>query len=89
MTHEDLWLTRRVGAPALSPDGRQAVFPVVEPAYDPDEQVSDLWIVATDGRSPPRRLTQSKAVESGVAWSRPFSSRTKKLWSRNVGVTGT
>jgi hypothetical protein len=31
ITHEDLWLMPRVGAPAVSPDGRFAVFSVVEP----------------------------------------------------------
>ncbi|MBP6513786.1 MAG: S9 family peptidase [Steroidobacteraceae bacterium] len=69
ITHEDLWLAKRVGAPAPSPDGRWVVFPVTDPAYNPDEVVSDLWIVPADGGAPPRRLTNSKAAESAVAWS--------------------
>jgi dipeptidyl aminopeptidase/acylaminoacyl peptidase len=69
ITHEDVWLMQRVGVPALSPDGRRAVFGVVEPAYDRKEQLSGLWLVATDGSTPPRRLTWSKEGESGVAWS--------------------
>jgi dipeptidyl aminopeptidase/acylaminoacyl peptidase len=60
---------KRLGAPVLSPDGRWAVLPVAEPAYDDKNQVSDLWIVPTDGSSEPRRLTSTKAGESGAAWS--------------------
>ena len=49
ITHEDVWLMKRVGAPVPSPDGRWVVFSLVEPAYDEKDQVSDLWIVPTDG----------------------------------------
>ena len=45
------------------------VFPVTQPAYDERDQTSDLWIVPADGSAPPRRLTSTKAAESGVAWS--------------------
>ena len=69
VTHEALWLMPRVGAPAPSPDGKWVVFSVVQPAYDERDQQSDLWMVATDGGAAPRRLTFTKAAESGVAWS--------------------
>ncbi len=69
ITHEDVWLMKRLGAPALSPDGRRAVLEVSDPAYDRNEQASGLWLVATDGSGPPRRLTWSKGIESGVVWS--------------------
>ena len=76
ITHEDLWLMRRVGAPAVSPDGKWAVFAVTEPSYDDKAQVSDLWIVATDPKATvgPRRLTGTAGGESGVDWS-PDSAR--------------
>lgn len=74
ITHEDVWLMKRVGAPVLSPDGTRVVFSVTEPAYDSKEQASDLWLAATDGTSPPRRLTHSRGAESGAAWS-PDGSR--------------
>ncbi len=67
-THEDIWLLKRVGAPVASPDGRWAVLSVTEPAYD-DTQSSDLWLVRTDGSAPPRRLTATRAGESGATWS--------------------
>ena len=69
ITHEDVWLLHRVGAPILSPDGKQAVFSVVEPSYDSAQTVSDLWLVPTDGSAPARKLTNSKAAESGAAFS--------------------
>src|SRR5688572_5971480 len=74
ITHELIWLMKRVGAPVPSPDGRWIVFPVIDPAYDEKDQVSDLWIVPADGSAKPRRLTFSKTGESGAAWS-PDSQR--------------
>jgi dipeptidyl aminopeptidase/acylaminoacyl peptidase len=64
-----MWMLKRVGAPVPSPDGKWVVFSLVEPAYDEKDQVSDLWIVTTDGSAKPRRLTSTKSGESGVAWS--------------------
>ena len=69
ITHEKLWLMKRVGAPEVSPDGKWAVFPVLEPAYEPDRESSDLWLVDTDGNAPPRRLTHTRAPEGSVTWS--------------------
>ena len=69
LTHESMWMLKRVGAPVPSPDGKWVVFSLVEPAYDDKEQISDLWIVPVDGSAKPRRLTSSKGGESGVAWS--------------------
>ena len=76
ITHEDLWLMKRVGAPSVSPDGRWAVFSVTETAYSEKDQVTDLWIVSTDtsSTSAPRRLTGTAGGESGVEWS-PDGSR--------------
>jgi dipeptidyl aminopeptidase/acylaminoacyl peptidase len=69
ITHESMWMMKRVGSPVPSPDGRWVVFAVSEPSYDPQRQVSDLWIVAADGGAEPRRLTATRGGESGVAWS--------------------
>ena len=69
ITHELLWMMKRVGEPVVSPDGRWVVVPVLEPSYEEDKEVSDLWLVPTDGRAPPRRITNTRAKESGVAWS--------------------
>jgi dipeptidyl aminopeptidase/acylaminoacyl peptidase len=76
-----MWLMRRVDAPAPSPDGKWVVFSVTEPAYEEKDQSSDLWIVPADGSAAPRRLTQTKAGESGIAWtpdSRRFAFSAKR-----------
>jgi dipeptidyl aminopeptidase/acylaminoacyl peptidase len=69
VTHEALWLMPRVGAPAPSPDGKWVVVSVTQPAYDDKDQTADLWLVPSDGSAAPRRLTSTKATESGIAWS--------------------
>jgi dipeptidyl aminopeptidase/acylaminoacyl peptidase len=69
LDHETMWRMKRVGPPSLSPNGKWVVVSVTEPAYDPAEQVSDLWLVPSDGSLPPRRLTATRAAESDVAWS--------------------
>jgi len=69
VTHEALWTMRRLGTPVTSPDGEWAVVAVTEPAYKEEETVSDLWLVAVDGKSEPRRLTATKDAEDGVEWS--------------------
>src|SRR5258706_15279424 len=68
ITHEDVFLMKRISAPAISPDGRWIVFSVTEPSYTEGEQVSDLWLVPPDGSAEPRRLTNTKSGESGVDW---------------------
>jgi dipeptidyl aminopeptidase/acylaminoacyl peptidase len=74
VTHEALWMMKRVGAPAVSPDGRWVVVSVTEPSYDEKKEAADLWIVPADASAPPRRLTSSKGGESGADWS-PDSRR--------------
>src|SRR5262245_57359783 len=69
ITHESLWMMKRVSNPAVSPDGKCVVFTLTEPSYNESDQVSDLWIVSASGGSKPRRLTATKSGESGVAWS--------------------
>ena len=74
ITHETLFLMKRVGAPSLSPDGKWVVFSVTEPSYDDKEQTADLWIAPADGSAKPRKLTGTKAGESDPSWS-PDSKR--------------
>jgi dipeptidyl aminopeptidase/acylaminoacyl peptidase len=73
ITHQDVWLMRTIGAPAVSPDGRWAVVSVTEPAYDPKDRASDLWILSIKGDRPPRRLTANKTSETDVNWSHDSS----------------
>ena len=68
ITHEDVWTMNRLGTPVISPDGRSAVVSVNEPSYEEEGSVSDLWLIDVNGVTEPRRLTATKAGESGVAW---------------------
>ncbi len=69
ITHEDIWLAKRLAGPVLSPDGRWAAVRVTAPDYDEKKQTQDIWLVATDGRTPPRQLTFNPSAETGLAWS--------------------
>ena len=69
VTHDEVWLMNRLGAPAVSPDGQLAVISVTEPSYEDDGAVSDLWLISLDGSGEPRRLTATPGGESGAAWS--------------------
>jgi dipeptidyl aminopeptidase/acylaminoacyl peptidase len=83
ITHEKLWMMKRVGSPAVSPDGKWVIFSLLEPSYEADKEVSDLWIVATDANSAPRRLTNTRASEGGVTWS--ADSRSIAFTSKREG----
>jgi dipeptidyl aminopeptidase/acylaminoacyl peptidase len=69
ITHEALWMMKRVGPPVASPDGKWVVYSLSEPSYETDKAVSDLWLVPADGSKAPRRITNTKAPEGDVAWS--------------------
>ena len=74
ITHETLWMMKRVGAPLVSPNGQWVAYSVTEPSYEKDKSISDLWLVAADGQKPARRITNTKAAEADVAWSPDSSS---------------
>ena len=74
ITHEDLWLMKRPGTTAVSPDGRWVVVSVADPSYDDGQKGSDLWIVPSDGSAAPRRLTAGRSGEGDPTWS-PDSTR--------------
>jgi dipeptidyl aminopeptidase/acylaminoacyl peptidase len=69
MSHEDMWHMKRVGAPVLTPDGKNVIFTVQEASYNEKEQSSDLWLVPTDKSESPRKLTGLKGSESSYAVS--------------------
>jgi dipeptidyl aminopeptidase/acylaminoacyl peptidase len=74
ITHEDLWLMKRLGALEASPDGRWLVAAVTEPSYEESQGRSDLWIVSSDGKGTLRRLTAGKGSEGDPVFS-PDSTR--------------
>ncbi len=70
ITHEDLWLMKRVGPPVPSPDGKWVAFVALSSAYDPKDEQADLWICPADGSTPARPITRAMASPGGLAWSR-------------------
>jgi len=57
ISDSDLFAFRWVASPQISPDGRQAAYVLVTVNGKHDGYETSLWVVATDGTSPPRRLT--------------------------------
>ena len=68
LTPQDLWAIKRVGTPALSPDGRNAVFPVQQWSIEKNKSTSNLWTVPAAGGDV-RRLTTAETTEEGPRWS--------------------
>ena len=70
---QDLLQVKELGLPIFSPDGSQVVYTVrsIEERSDrPGDYFyhTQLWLVATDGRSPPRQLTRGDSNASSPAW---------------------
>jgi dipeptidyl aminopeptidase/acylaminoacyl peptidase len=68
ITAQDLWAVKRVGAPALSPDGRRAVVSVQEWSIEANKPTARLWLVEV-ANGQVRRLTNGGGSDSAPAWS--------------------
>src|SRR5438046_4562746 len=53
----DPFAVRWVASPQISPDGRQAAYVLVTVNAKHEGYETSLWLVNTDGASPPRRLS--------------------------------
>ncbi len=69
MTVEDLWAMERVANPTLTPDGRWVAFVVTTFSLADNKSQSNLWLVASDGNTPPRRLTWHTGRDSSPTFS--------------------
>ncbi len=68
LTPETMWQLKRIGNPALSPDGLRAVYAVTRYDDEFDSGDADLYVVPTTG-GVPTRLTSTPGNESEPAWS--------------------
>jgi dipeptidyl aminopeptidase/acylaminoacyl peptidase len=68
ITPQDLWAMKRVGNPALSPDGKSAVTSVTEWSIEKNKSTASLWLVDVAGGSQ-RRLTYAPANDTAPVWS--------------------
>jgi dipeptidyl aminopeptidase/acylaminoacyl peptidase len=57
ISDSDLFAFRWVASPQISPDGRQVAYVLVTVNAKRDGYETSLWLVKTDGASPPRRIT--------------------------------
>jgi len=83
---DDLLNLKRVGGPAISPDGRQVAFTIRETNWDENAFETEIWI---GGNGPARQLTNAKKSSTQPAWSPDgkwiaFAFRTEGLW--NLGL---
>jgi dipeptidyl aminopeptidase/acylaminoacyl peptidase len=69
ITPQDLWAMKRVGSPALSPDGRTAVVTVQEWSIEKNKSTTSLWLVDVSGNTAPRRLTTASVNDGPGVWS--------------------
>ncbi|PYP52532.1 MAG: S9 family peptidase [Gemmatimonadetes bacterium] len=68
ITDSDLFAFHWVASPQIAPDGRQAAYVLVTVNAKHDGYDTSLWLVATDGVSPPRRIT-SGPHDGAPRWS--------------------
>ena len=68
ITAQDLWAVKRVGAPALSPDGKRAVVSVQEWSIEKNTPSAALWLVDV-ASGDTRRLTAGTGSDGAPAWS--------------------
>jgi dipeptidyl aminopeptidase/acylaminoacyl peptidase len=70
MKVSDLFAFKRVAAPQISPDGKQVVYQVSTVSLEENKSSAVLWIAATDGKSPPKQLTEPKGKkDTNPKWS--------------------
>jgi dipeptidyl aminopeptidase/acylaminoacyl peptidase len=66
---EDLVRLARVSDPALSPDGQRVAYTLRQTDMDANRGVTSLWLVNSDGRSVPRRLSGAGSNASSPRWA--------------------
>lgn len=68
ITAQDLWAVKRLSAPALSPDGKRAVYSVQEWSIEKNKPSASLWLTDLASAST-RRLTFAPGSDSAPAWN--------------------
>jgi dipeptidyl aminopeptidase/acylaminoacyl peptidase len=63
LTAEKMWALKRLGDPAITPNGATAVVPVTTYDIGENKGFTDLWLIPVDG-GPARQLTSDKASDS-------------------------
>ena len=67
---DDLFKFKRVADPQVSPDGSLVVYQLTTVDADANKSSTALWLAATDGKTPPRQLTNpSGKKDTHPRWS--------------------
>jgi dipeptidyl aminopeptidase/acylaminoacyl peptidase len=70
MTIDDLFAFKRVAAPQISPDGKSVAYQVTTVNLEDNKSSTALWIAATDGKTPPKQLTNPQGKrDAAPRWS--------------------
>ena len=67
-TFEEMMSLKRIGGPAISPDGKWVLFAAVDVDLKENKRTSHLWLVPTAG-GPARQLPGTPSGESDGRWS--------------------
>jgi dipeptidyl aminopeptidase/acylaminoacyl peptidase len=92
MEVDDLFRFKRVSEPQISPDGKWVVYGVGVVNLEANKTVSNLWLAATDGATPPKQLTKADKSDRHPRWSpdgksilfESSRSGTNQLWLMSV-----
>lgn len=70
MKVEDMFKFKRVAAPQISPDGKHVAYQVSVVSLEENKSTAAIWIAATDGKTPPKQLTDPKGKkDTAPRWS--------------------
>ena len=69
MTLDDLFKFKRGSDPQVIPDGTQVVYVLTTVDLEGNKSTSNLWLAATDGKSPPKQLTTTDKKDRHPRWS--------------------
>ena len=75
-TFEDMMALKRIGGPAISPDGKWVLFSAVDVDLNENKRTIHLWVVPTAGgrRGNCPLLPRAKAADAGRRMARAISS---------------
>lgn len=68
-TAHDLVTMKRLSSPQVSPDGSWIVYVLRETDLEADRGRTDLWLIDTDGKQEPRRLTEDEGGDGHPRWA--------------------
>ncbi len=69
MVVDDMFAFKRVADPQVSPDGKHVAYQLTTVDLAANKSSTNLWVVATDGKSPPRQLTTTTKSDRHPRWS--------------------